>query len=318
MSLGQRLGLAIAALVTATAYGASGSNDQLARLGQAETTTCSVDSDQGLGTLLTIQFESTGSDQDQQRAVDIMQLVAPALPASVRWIGFHGARRWQECVDRDPRFVFWRDPDDNWRLIRGNPAGYLSRLAGDLTPQQQDSAFEAYVLFSLGIVEQRLQRLDRSKRRLERANDILVGIGEDPHGIRPYLLVPLIYHAAAEHDDATVTAHLRSLAPIVGDVTGEQSDYLPLIKTPPSYPRPAQLSGKTGHVLLEFTVDASGRVVDPVIIEEEPAGAGFGEAAIEAAREFRYIPRIVDGEIVSVSGVRNLITFELSGRIEFQ
>jgi TonB family protein len=312
MSLKQCIGLAFVALCAADASASSAFSHELTRLGQPETYACTVENDQGLGTLFTIQFKSgRSSKENQTRAVDLVQLLAPSMPAAVRWMGSHGIRRWQDCRDRDPKFVFWRDPEDNWRLINGSPARYLSGFADDLTPQQQGSPYEAYVLFSLGIIEQRLRRLGRSKDRLERANDILVRSGEDPHGIRPYLLVPLIYHAAEENDDTAVSRYLRSLAPIVGDAAGDDSPYLPLIKTPPRYPRMAQVGGETGHVLLEFTVDASGRVKEPIIIEEEPENAGFGEAAIEAAVQFRYIPRIVNGKIVSVSGVRNLITFDL-------
>jgi hypothetical protein len=46
------------------------------------------------------------------------------------------------------------------------------------------------------------------------------------------------------------------------------------------------------------------------VIEESPKGV-FGAAAIEGAKSFRYVPKVVDGVLVSTAGVRNKITFEL-------
>ena len=85
---------------------------------------------------------------------------------------------------------------------------------------------------------------------------------------------------------------------------------MPLIEVAPVYPRNAQRRRREGYVLLEFIVDADGRVRDPVVIEESPKGV-FGAAAVEAARSFRYVPKVVDGVLVSTAGVRNKITFEL-------
>lgn len=93
-----------------------------------------------------------------------------------------------------------------------------------------------------------------------------------------------------------------------GSIT--DGDYLPIVKVQPIYPRRAAERGIEGYVLLEFTVTALGTVENPVIIEEEPKGY-FGRAALNAARKFKYKPKVMNGEPVPVSGVRNLITFEL-------
>ena len=60
---------------------------------------------------------------------------------------------------------------------------------------------------------------------------------------------------------------------------------------------------------MEFTVDETGRVCDPKIVEETPEGV-FGPAALEAVSAFRYIPRVVDGQRVATSGIKNKITFQ--------
>ena len=87
-------------------------------------------------------------------------------------------------------------------------------------------------------------------------------------------------------------------------------EYLPIVKVAPIYPRRAQTRGIEGYVLLEFVVMATGAVRDPVVIDAKPPGI-FDRAAIQAALKFKYKPKVVNGEAVEVSGVRNLIKFEL-------
>lgn len=99
----------------------------------------------------------------------------------------------------------------------------------------------------------------------------------------------------------------------VGGIGGFSSDgeYLPIVKVAPVYPRRAQTRGIEGYVLLEFVVTASGAVRDPVVVEASPPGI-FDRAAVEAAKKFKYKPKVVNGEPIEVAGVRNLITFELA------
>ena len=91
-------------------------------------------------------------------------------------------------------------------------------------------------------------------------------------------------------------------------------ELVPIVKVSPIYPRGAQSSaqspGISGHVLLQFTVTATGTVRDPVVVEAKPPGI-FDRAAIDAALQFKYKPKVVNGEPVEVAGVRNLIRFEL-------
>ena len=88
-------------------------------------------------------------------------------------------------------------------------------------------------------------------------------------------------------------------------------EYLPIVKVAPVYPRRALTRGIEGYVLLEFTVNKTGAVVDPVVIEADPPGM-FDRAAIQAALKFKYKPKVVNGEPIDVAGVRNRITFELT------
>lgn len=89
-------------------------------------------------------------------------------------------------------------------------------------------------------------------------------------------------------------------------------EYLPIVKVSPVYPRRALQRGIQGYVIVEFTVNEIGAVVDPVVIEAEPQGI-FEQAAMDAAKKFKYKPRVVNGEPTSVAGVQNRISFVIDG-----
>ncbi|WP_448211987.1 energy transducer TonB [Colwellia sp. MEBiC06753] len=89
-------------------------------------------------------------------------------------------------------------------------------------------------------------------------------------------------------------------------------DYLPIVKVAPIYPRRAQSRGIEGYVIVEFTVNKNGAVINPVVVEAEPADI-FDRAAIDAALKFKYKPRVVDGVATEVAGVQNKITFQIDG-----
>ena len=89
-------------------------------------------------------------------------------------------------------------------------------------------------------------------------------------------------------------------------------EYLPIVKVAPVYPRRALQRGIEGFVIVEFTVDKTGAVKNPIVIESNPEGI-FDQAAKDAALKFKYKPRVVNGEPTAVGGVQNRITFEMDG-----
>ncbi len=279
--------------------------------GHPNTAACTLTStDYGIHQLLVFQFADKGdNDADQAEAVALLRLLAPGVAeAGFRFVGFEPTRNWDKCRTRSPEFLFWRDYDDNWRLMRDAPIDYLARLAAELPEAQRGTPAEAHVLFSLGHVEQRLGRIEASVAHFEEAYEVLSDAG-DPKGISANVLVPLIHHYFGDgRDEARALQFLKAYALVVDAKEGDK--YLPLIKVAPVYPRSAQRAGREGYVLLEFTVDVEGRVRDPVVVEENPPEE-FRAAAIAATKEFRYVPRVVNGEFVPVSGVRNLVVFRL-------
>lgn len=87
-------------------------------------------------------------------------------------------------------------------------------------------------------------------------------------------------------------------------------EYLPIVKVAPIYPRRALSRGIEGYVIVEFTVTKQGSVKNPVVVEANPEGI-FNQAAKDAAKKFKYKPRVIDGEATEVAGVQNKITFKM-------
>jgi len=75
--------------------------------------------------------------------------------------------------------------------------------------------------------------------------------------------------------------------------------------------RRAIVRGIEGYVLLEFTVTRDGGIRDPKVIDANPPRI-FDQAALDAVGQFRYIPRVVNGEPVEVDGVTNRIALVLT------
>ena len=114
------------------------------------------------------------------------------------------------------------------------------------------------------------------------------------------------YEQLGESDNATV--HCLAIGrtkPWTGN-----DDYQPLFKRAPTYPRSALQRNTEGFVVLEFTVDEMGFVRSPKVVDSE-GGSAFHKPSLEAAREFRYAPRFVDGKAVPVDNVRNRIIFSI-------
>ena len=90
----------------------------------------------------------------------------------------------------------------------------------------------------------------------------------------------------------------------------ETKDYVPVVKENPNYPRAAFKKNITGYVILEYTVTKIGSVEDISVLDSEPRKI-FDKAAVDAAKKYRYLPRIVDGKPIEVPGVKTRITFDI-------
>ena len=87
-------------------------------------------------------------------------------------------------------------------------------------------------------------------------------------------------------------------------------EYLPIVKVAPVYPRRAATRGISGYCTVEYTVTKTGSVSNPVAVDCVPEGV-FEFSSIKAAEQFKYAPRVVNGEPVEVTGVTNKFTYEV-------
>ena len=88
------------------------------------------------------------------------------------------------------------------------------------------------------------------------------------------------------------------------------TDALPLVRVPPSYPAAARAGRVEGQVLVEFTIRPDGTVAEPEVLEARPAGV-FDQVVLRAIRQWRFAPRIEDGEPVS-RRARQTVRFALT------
>jgi protein TonB len=89
------------------------------------------------------------------------------------------------------------------------------------------------------------------------------------------------------------------------------TDFIPVYVPQPQYPRRAQSRGKEGYAVVQVIITTTGGVRDPIMVEEDPEGWGFGRAALKAANKLKYNPRVVDGIPEEVSGVMYKFTFQM-------
>jgi protein TonB len=120
-------------------------------------------------------------------------------------------------------------------------------------------------------------------------------------------------HRAAEH--AAAQRALQTQQKAAQDArkaaaSMDSSQYQPISKKAPAYPRRALNQKKEGDCVIEYTVTAQGRVANPSVVEGacDPV---FARPSIASASSFRYQPRIVGGRAVAVPGVRNTFRFRI-------
>lgn len=85
--------------------------------------------------------------------------------------------------------------------------------------------------------------------------------------------------------------------------------YLPISKKAPEYPSRALDKGVQGDCTVSYTVDVQGRVRDPQVVEG--CHPWFAQPSLQAARAFKYQPRVVDGRAVEVVGVKNTFHYSI-------
>lgn len=123
---------------------------------------------------------------------------------------------------------------------------------------------------------------------------------------------------------SSITGKLRikaSLAKIIDEeitsfaFTSPISDLVPIKVVHPFYPFKAQMEQIEGQVLVEFTVAATGKVLNPRVVSSTPEKL-FDKAALKAIQAFLFRAPNLDGQSFQVPGMRLMFYFKLQNGSE--
>jgi protein TonB len=92
-------------------------------------------------------------------------------------------------------------------------------------------------------------------------------------------------------------------------IAADSRQYLPLSKEAPDYPQRALDKNIEGDCTVEYTVNGQGKIENPRVLDGcHPL---FMRPSLAAANTFRYQPRTIDGQAVSVPAVRNTFHYRI-------
>ena len=115
----------------------------------------------------------------------------------------------------------------------------------------------------------------------------------------PAPVVPAAAGTAQPGDGATVLEYVNTSMELV-----------PFFRFPPSYPPDAAAAGVEGVVTIELTVTVKGLVEDARVVES--TDARLNAAALEAVKQWKYLPRIEAGKRTATENVRLRVNFRLA------
>lgn len=196
-------------------------------------------------------------------------------------------------------------------VLAGEKEGYKKLLNGyeilktTLGPGHVQTGYAAY---HLGSYELSGENMNTAKRYFLEALDSFE-LPDQPSNafeLGTHANLVQVFEELGQRDNAT--RHCQA----IGRMTPFEStqNYFPLLKRAPVYPNSALYSHVEGYTIVEYEVDKNGLVVNPRVVENN-GHQGFVKASLEAAKNFRYAPRFVDGKPVPVERVQNKFTFEI-------
>ena len=88
-----------------------------------------------------------------------------------------------------------------------------------------------------------------------------------------------------------------------------EGDYLPIVKVAPIFPLRALAQGIFGECMVRYTVTSVGTVKNVEVLKNRCTSVLFYRPSIEAAKRFKYKPRVIDGVAVEVAGIHNIFYY---------
>ena len=92
--------------------------------------------------------------------------------------------------------------------------------------------------------------------------------------------------------------------------SSEKARFIPLRRNGPIYPTSAAKKGIEGYNVVEYDIQANGKVVNAHVIEAEPLEV-FDQASINAVQQWLFLPKYVDDKAMESKGVRSRLTYRL-------
>ncbi|MGF1718928.1 energy transducer TonB [Vibrio kyushuensis] len=92
---------------------------------------------------------------------------------------------------------------------------------------------------------------------------------------------------------------------------GANQQALPLYRVEPRYPAKALKRGAEGFVIMQFTIDETGRPIDIHILEANPRRM-FEREAIRALKKWKYQPKVIDGKSIAQTDQTVRLEFKLA------
>jgi len=176
---------------------------------------------------------------------------------------------------------------------------------------QQSSLYLAQTNFALGNYQIRLLNFEEAVDTLLAALNTFSTISTtDEITLNTHISLIHAYERLGQRDEAT--RHCLSIAVARPFELGQ--DYLPVYSLA-AYPNSESSRGgplsrritAEGFTRVTFTVDKEGFVVDPEVLESE-GSSRFPAESLRVIREFRYAPRMVNGEAVDTPDVEYRFT----------
>ncbi len=167
----------------------------------------------------------------------------------------------------------------------------------------------AAAYYLLGASYYYLHQVDLALPNAEKA--VALGKTADLHVEAHYAMLAALYAQSGQSDAAErVKAEMAELFPDE-DASPVQQPVVPVVRVNPDYPPRALARGIEGWAELQFTIDETGAVIDPIVVASSPKKI-FDNASLDAVSQWRYTPPIEDGVAVQRTDMRTKVRFMLA------
>ncbi|MDF0533096.1 energy transducer TonB [Shewanella sp. A32] len=179
------------------------------------------------------------------------------------------------------------------------------------TRRVRDYAFEAYEIYKDKLAVDAISRVETEyevakihfvEKDYTMAEPLFLDVVQQfsalqyshPYALSAHAMLVRLYQQQNSPDKAT--EHCQA----IGRMTPWQDnqEQTPIFRAAPQYPQSVAKRGQSGWVQLEFTIDESGFVKDPKVLQWEGSKA-FEAPSIKALKQWRYAPKFENGEPVA-------------------